>query len=226
MSNLPLMLAAPASSGSYWLIYDLVNEGITWFNWRGAATVSLSMTVTGAGRRRPQHPAPARRLRPRQPPRSRLRPRPRRHQHRPLRPHRLPRRPARRPATPALSPTATPAASVTINPGDNIQAAVNANPRGTTFRLKAGTHRMTAELAPKDGDSFVGDPGAIVSGAKIWIWAACLATSAVWRCGSTRMAVKRHVGDRRQRLVKGVSLECGPLQPPSRCAGSAPRTWS
>ena len=40
------------------------------------------------------------------------------------------------------------AAIVTLNPGDNIQAVVNANPAGTTYQLSAGMYRMQA-VVPK-----------------------------------------------------------------------------
>jgi hypothetical protein len=56
---------------------------------------------------------------------------------------------------------------VEIEPGDNIQAQIDLFPPGTTFRLKAGTHRLTRALIPKDGDSFLGEPGAILSGARV-----------------------------------------------------------
>ena len=47
------------------------------------------------------------------------------------------------------------AASVTLSPGDNIQAAVKAAPAGTTFLLKSGVYRMQVVL-PKAGDTFIG----------------------------------------------------------------------
>jgi parallel beta-helix repeat protein len=53
-----------------------------------------------------------------------------------------------------------------IYPGSDIQAAVNANPAGTSFLLKAGVHRMQ-QVRPKDGDSFVGESGTILSGARL-----------------------------------------------------------
>lgn len=47
-------------------------------------------------------------------------------------------------------------AQVTINPGDNIQSKINANPAGTTFIINPGTYRITSALVPLTGDSFVG----------------------------------------------------------------------
>jgi hypothetical protein len=52
-----------------------------------------------------------------------------------------------------------------IPPGASIQAAVDANPAGTSFLLKAGVHRMQ-QVNPKNGNVFTGEPGTIVSGAR------------------------------------------------------------
>ena len=40
---------------------------------------------------------------------------------------------------------------------------VDANPAGTTYILKAGTHRRQS-VSPKDGDTFVGEPGTVLDG--------------------------------------------------------------
>jgi parallel beta-helix repeat protein len=58
-----------------------------------------------------------------------------------------------------------PASGPVIQPGADIQAAVDANPPGTAFLLKAGIHRMQ-QVLPKDGDSFTGEPGTVLSGAR------------------------------------------------------------
>jgi parallel beta-helix repeat protein len=55
---------------------------------------------------------------------------------------------------------------VVINPGDSIQKAVDSNPEGTTFTIKAGVHRLQ-QVIPRNGNTFIGEPGAIMSGAKI-----------------------------------------------------------
>src|SRR6185369_17431386 len=52
-------------------------------------------------------------------------------------------------------PGAVSAAAVTLNPGDNVQSAVDANPAGSTFLLNAGVYRMQS-IVPKDGDIFLG----------------------------------------------------------------------
>ena len=71
-------------------------------------------------------------------------------------------------------------ASVTLSPGANIQAAVNANPSRTTFILTPGVYRMQA-VVPKGGDSFTGQAGADLNGSKVltnWVqsgsyWTSC-----------------------------------------------------
>jgi hypothetical protein len=47
------------------------------------------------------------------------------------------------------------AATVTLNPGDNIQAAITANPAGTTFKLNPGRYPFQT-VRPKDGNTFQG----------------------------------------------------------------------
>lgn len=59
----------------------------------------------------------------------------------------------------------------TISPGDDIQARVDAVPPGTTFLLTAGVHRMNS-IVPKNGDVFTGEPGAVLSGARLLTTAA------------------------------------------------------
>ena len=54
----------------------------------------------------------------------------------------------------------------TIFPGEDIQARVNAAPFGTTFILKAGVHRLQS-IVPRSGNTFVGEPGAVLSGASL-----------------------------------------------------------
>ena len=58
---------------------------------------------------------------------------------------------------------APPAGAVVLSPGADIQAAINSNPTGATFYLKAGTYRRQS-LSPKDGQKFLGEPGAVLTG--------------------------------------------------------------
>lgn len=55
---------------------------------------------------------------------------------------------------------------VTVNPGDDIDALVQQQPPRTEFRIEAGLYRLQS-ISPKDGDSFVGEPGAILDGAQL-----------------------------------------------------------
>jgi parallel beta-helix repeat protein len=64
---------------------------------------------------------------------------------------------------------AQPAASaptVSIFPGDDIQRRVNSAPAGTIFVLRPGVHRMQT-IRPKDRQTFRGDAGAVLSGARL-----------------------------------------------------------
>lgn len=56
--------------------------------------------------------------------------------------------------------------STTIYPGYDIQLTVNKYPAGTAFTLKAGVHRMQS-VVPKAGNTFTGESGTILSGARL-----------------------------------------------------------
>ena len=56
--------------------------------------------------------------------------------------------------------------TIFVHPGTDIQSLVDSSPAGTTFVLKAGTHRQQ-QIQPKNGNTFIGEPGAILSGAKV-----------------------------------------------------------
>ena len=69
------------------------------------------------------------------------------------------------PTTTTTIPTPPPpTGDVDIYPGDSIQGAVNANPSGTIFIIKAGNHNVSTRINPKDGNQFLGEPGAILDG--------------------------------------------------------------
>ncbi len=55
---------------------------------------------------------------------------------------------------------------VVVSPGDDLGALVDSSDPGTSFVIAAGTHRMQS-VWPKDGMSFVGSPGAVMSGAAL-----------------------------------------------------------
>jgi hypothetical protein len=57
---------------------------------------------------------------------------------------------------------------VSVYPGtDSIKNAVAAYPAGTTFCIKAGTHRLTTSITAQTGDKYIGETGAILNGSKI-----------------------------------------------------------
>ena len=68
-------------------------------------------------------------------------------------------------AVAATFPPSPPA--VPLGPGQSIQAAIDANPPGTTFELLKGVHRLTAPIVPKSDDTVVGQDDAILSGAQV-----------------------------------------------------------
>lgn len=46
ISNLAVTIRAPSTAGNWCLEYDMVQEGITWFNWQGSPTKKIDITVT------------------------------------------------------------------------------------------------------------------------------------------------------------------------------------
>ena len=59
-----------------------------------------------------------------------------------------------------------PAGAVRIEPGESIQSAVDSNPAGTVFVIKAGVH-VRQTVSAKDDQRFVGEPGAILDGGDV-----------------------------------------------------------
>ena len=55
---------------------------------------------------------------------------------------------------------------VRLELGTDLGAAVDAAPRGSTFVLAAGVHRLQT-ITLRDGDRLVGEPGAVLSGARV-----------------------------------------------------------
>ena len=77
--------------------------------------------------------------------------------------------PAPAPAPPTDPPVVDPS-WIVVNPGENIQSLVNLYPSGTTFYLTAGTH-IQQQVTPKSGDTFIGEPGAIMDGQNVTAYA-------------------------------------------------------
>jgi len=57
--------------------------------------------------------------------------------------------------------------SVNLNPGDDIQAAIDNNPEGTTFFLNSGVYRLSTGLTPKSFDIFIGQAGTVLNGSRL-----------------------------------------------------------
>src|SRR5579862_4563696 len=55
-------------------------------------------------------------------------------------------------------------ATVGVYPGANVQGLVNEYPAGTTFQFAPGTYRLQS-ITPQSYDVFIGQPGALLSGA-------------------------------------------------------------
>jgi hypothetical protein len=68
----------------------------------------------------------------------------------------------------AIGVASAPEGAVTVAPGTDLSAATRNSPAGTTFFLTAGTHRLAADqfgqVIPKDGNVFLGAPGAVLDG--------------------------------------------------------------
>jgi parallel beta-helix repeat protein len=53
---------------------------------------------------------------------------------------------------------------ISVLPGANLQAKINAQPEGTTFCLKTGVHALTTGVLVKSRDRIIGEPGAVLDG--------------------------------------------------------------
>ncbi|HEY6793313.1 MAG TPA: right-handed parallel beta-helix repeat-containing protein [Kineosporiaceae bacterium] len=72
----------------------------------------------------------------------------------------------------APGPTSPPAGAVPVDPGvvGDLSAKTDAGPPGTTFWLAPGVHRLGShqfdQVRPKDGDTYLGAPGAVLDGGR------------------------------------------------------------
>ena len=74
---------------------------------------------------------------------------------------------ATRSPSPPRAPGAKACTGIRVSVSTDLQATVDRHPKGTTFCLTRGVHRLRTFVVPKDGDTFAGEPGAILSGARI-----------------------------------------------------------
>ena len=70
------------------------------------------------------------------------------------------------PTTTTSTTTPTSCTGIDVRPGDDLQAAFNARAEGTTFCIRAGVHRISQILLPRNHQKLIGEPGAVISGAK------------------------------------------------------------
>jgi parallel beta-helix repeat protein len=84
--------------------------------------------------------------------------------------------------TPTLTPTTTPrppssaapqlatrcaaGGGTVIGISDDAQRVVDAHPAGTTYLVKSGIHQNNFSVQPKSGDTFCGEPGAVLDGGR------------------------------------------------------------
>ena len=65
-------------------------------------------------------------------------------------------------------PATPPAGAVRVEPGQNLYDLTQANAAGTTFWLAPGTHTLGTspynQVIPRDGNAYVGGPGAVLDG--------------------------------------------------------------
>lgn len=68
-------------------------------------------------------------------------------------------------------PAQAPAGAVSVSTSQNLNQLTEANPGGTTFWLSPGTHKLGtgpfAQVKPKDGNVYLGAPGAILDGGRL-----------------------------------------------------------
>jgi hypothetical protein len=68
-------------------------------------------------------------------------------------------------------PAAQPPGSVRVDPGTNLSTVTAGSPAGTTFWLAPGTHTVGPaagdHVVPKDGNSYIGAPGAVLDGLRV-----------------------------------------------------------
>ncbi|HEY0239124.1 MAG TPA: right-handed parallel beta-helix repeat-containing protein [Friedmanniella sp.] len=71
-------------------------------------------------------------------------------------------------STALAGPVAAPTGAVTVTTGERLSAVVSEHDPGTTYWLAPGVHRLSDapfdQVLPKDGDRFVGAPGAVLDG--------------------------------------------------------------
>jgi parallel beta-helix repeat protein len=70
------------------------------------------------------------------------------------------------PSPPTGSTSCASGAAVPIGIGEVAQRVVDVHPAGTAYLIKTGTHLRNFSVQPKSGDSFCGEPGAVLDGGR------------------------------------------------------------
>lgn len=72
-------------------------------------------------------------------------------------------------------PATRPAGAIQVSPSQSLPRAVRSAPRGATFWLTTGVHELGGgrfdQVEPKDGQTFVGAPGAVIDGQHVNLYA-------------------------------------------------------
>ncbi|HYE06134.1 MAG TPA: PKD domain-containing protein [Planctomycetota bacterium] len=115
--------------------------------------------------------------------------------------------------------------AVDIHPGDDARAIVDAHPAGTTFIIRSGVHRHAA-IRPKDDQVFIGEPGAILSGARRLT--SFTREGALWFASNQTQQGQVH-GDVepgwRSQHAEDLFIDDQPLQHVASKAAVVPGTW-
>jgi parallel beta-helix repeat protein len=117
--------------------------------------------------------------------------------------------PAPPPPTPTPTPTPAPTPTgIRVLPGQSIQAAVDANPAGTTFILATGTHTGQSVI-PKDNDTFRGELGTVLDGQNVTPYAFNGYTGSRWVNGVTirTLTVTRYAPSAQMGAIRGIDYD-------------------
>lgn len=72
-------------------------------------------------------------------------------------------------------PAARPSGAIPVSPSQSLVRAVSRAPRGATFWLTTGVHELGGgrfdQIEPKDGQTFIGAPGAVIDGQHVNLYA-------------------------------------------------------
>lgn len=116
---------------------------------------------------------------------------------------------------------------VVVHPGEDIQTLVSRYPPGSTFQITPGTYRLQS-IRPKNGDSFIGQPGSILTGAVLltsfakhggyWVTSVSVKPQDSYpgKCDTQHPAC---------RFPEDLFLDGGPLQRVSALSDLAPGKW-